>query len=224
MNYILTIIDPAAESVLTKICVELEIPVSIVFHGRGTAIKSMLDLLGIESHERRVFIAIADGEKSKRYIEEQKKKLHLGVPGHGITVAVPVKRVGGGQAVSYLSGSGTGAKYTRPEKFDYELVMAIANAGTTDIVMNAALAAGARGGTVIHGKGTGSGDAQKFHHISIADEKEVILIVAAAEIKSAVMYSILEKAGPGSTAGALVFSLPVSEAAGFGFIQRQEKL
>lgn len=150
MNYILTIIDPAAESVLTKICVELEIPVSIVFHGRGTAIKSMLDLLGIESHERRVFIAIADGEKSKRYIEEQKKKLHLGVPGHGITVTVPVKSVGGGQAVSYLNGRSTGAKYTRPEKFDYELVVAIANAGTTDIVMNAARAAGAHGGTVIH--------------------------------------------------------------------------
>ena len=221
MNYILTIIDPAAESVLTKICVELEIPVSIVFHGRGTAIKSMLDLLGIESHERRVFIAIADEEKSTRYIEEQKKKLHLGVPGHGITVAVPVKSVGGGQAVSYLSGSGTGAKYTRPEKFDYELVMAIANAGTTDIVMNAARAAGARGGTAIHGKGTGSGDAQKLHHISIADEKEVVLIVVAAEIKTAVMYSILEKAGPGSAAGALVFSLPVSEAAGFGFIQSE---
>ena len=221
MNYILTIIDPAAESLLTKICVELEIPVSIVFHGRGTAIKSMLDLLGIESHERRVFIAIADGEKSKRYIEEQKKKLHLGVPGHGITVAVPVKSVGGGQAVNYLNGSSTGAKYTRPEKFDYELVMAIANAGTTDIVMNAARAAGARGGTVIRGKGTGSGAAQKFHHISIADEKEVILIVVAAEIKTAVMYSILEKAGPASEAGALVFSLPVSEAAGFGFIQSE---
>ena len=68
MNYILTIIDPSAEAVLDGICVELELPVSIVFHGRGTAIKSMLDLLGIESHERRAFIAIADGEKSKRYI------------------------------------------------------------------------------------------------------------------------------------------------------------
>ena len=94
--------------------------------------------------------------------------------------------------------------------------MAIANAGTTDIVMNAARAAGARGGTVIHGKGTGSGDAQKFHHISIADEKEVVLIVAAAEIKSAVMYSILEKAGPNTEAETVVFSLPTSEAAGFG--------
>ena len=221
MNYLPTITDPAAESVLTGICVELEIPVSIVFHGRGTAIKSMLDLLGIESHERRVFIAIADGEKSTRYIEEQKKKLHLGVPGHGITVAVPVKSIGGGQAVSYLNGSSMGAKYTRPEKFNYELVIAIANAGTTDIVMNAARAAGARGGTVIHGKGTDAGYAQKFHRISIADEKEVVLIVAAAEIKTAIMYSILDKAGPGSAAGALVFSLPVSEAAGFGFIQSE---
>ena len=101
---------------LTKICIELEIPVSIVFHGRGTAIKSMLDLLGIESHERRVFMAIADGEKSKRYIEEQKKKLHLGVPGHGITVAVPVKSVGGGQAVSYLSGSGARGQNTQDRR------------------------------------------------------------------------------------------------------------
>ena len=221
MNYILTIIDPSAEGVLTGICAELEIPVSVVFHGKGTAVKSMLELLGIESHDKRIFMAIAAGKRCTEYITEQKRKLHLGVPGHGITVAVPVKRVGGGQAVSYLNGSSTGAKYTRPEKFEYELVMAIANAGTTDIVMNAARAAGARGGTVIHGKGTGSGDAQKFHHISIADEKEVILIVAAAEIKSAVMYSILEKAGPGSAAGALVFSLPISEAAGFGFIQSE---
>ena len=106
----------------------------------------MLELLGIESHDKRIFMAIADGKRCTEYITEQKRKLHLGVPGHGITVAVPVKSVGGGQAVSYLSGSGTGAKYTRPEKFDYELVMAIANADTTDIVMNAARAAGARGG------------------------------------------------------------------------------
>lgn len=47
------------------------------------------------------------------------------------------------------------------------------------------------------------------------------MIVAAAEIKSVVMYSILEKAGPGSAAGTLVFSLPVSEASGFGFIQSE---
>ena len=45
-----------------------------------------------------------------------------------------------------------------------------------------------------------------------------MLIVAAAEIKAAIMRSVLEKAGPGTVAGAIVFSLPVSEAAGFGFV------
>ena len=99
--------------------------------------------------------------------------------------------------------------------------MAIANEGYTDAVMNAARAAGARGGTVIHGKGTGAENAQKFYNISIADEKEIVMIVASAEIKSEIMRSILEKAGPGSDAGALVFSLPVSEAAGFGFIEEE---
>ena len=218
MNYILTIIDPSAEDVLTGICAELEIPVSVVFHGKGTAVKSMLELLGIESHDKRIFMAIAAGKRCTEYITEQKRKLHLGVPGHGITVAVPVKSVGGGKAVSYLGGGSGEVKYTRPEKFAYELIVVIVNAGTTDVVMNAARAAGARGGTVIHGKGTGSKDAQKFHHISIADEKDVVLIVAAAEIKAAIMRSVLEKAGPGTVAGAIVFSLPVSEAAGFGFV------
>lgn len=221
MNYVISIIAPMAEEKLVGICAELEIPLSVVLRGRGTAVESMLELLGIESCERRIFMALADGEKSRRYIAEQKKKLHLGVPGHGIAVAVPIKSVGGGKAVAYLNGGGSGAKYAPPEKFAYEVIVAIANEGYTDAVMNAARAAGARGGTVIHGKGTGAKNAQKFYNISIADEKEIVMIVASAEIKSEIMRSILEKAGPGSDAGALVFSLPVSEAAGFGFIEEE---
>ena len=162
MNYVISIIAPTAEEKLVGICAELEIPLSVVLRGRGTAVQSMLELLGIESCERRIFMALADGEKSRRYIAEQKKKLHLGVPGHGIAVAVPIKSVGGGKAVAYLNGGGSGAKYAPPEKFAYEVIVAIANEGYTDAVMNAARAAGARGGTVIHGKGTGAKNAQKF--------------------------------------------------------------
>lgn len=39
--------------------------------------------------------------------------------------------------------------------------------------MNAARAAGARGGTVLHGKGTGAKGAPKFYNITIAQEKEM---------------------------------------------------
>ena len=84
--------------------------------------------------------------------------------------------------------------------------------------MNAARAAGAAGGTVLHGKGTGSENAEKFYNVSIASEKEVILIVAKAEQKAGIMKAILEKAGPASEAGTIAFSLPTSEVAGFGLL------
>lgn len=103
-------------------------------------------------------------------------------------------------------------------RYDYELIVAICSEGHTDTVMNAARASGARGGTVLHGKGTGSRDAQKFYRISLAEEKELVLIVSTAAQKAEIMRSILQKAGPGTQAGAIVFSLPISEVAGFGLL------
>ena len=120
--------------------------------------------------------------------------------------------------MEFLKGSeaGTG-KYTPELNFAYELIVVIASEGQTDLVMDAARAAGARGGTVLHGKGTGAEQAKKFYNITIAEEKEVFLIVAKAEEKTEIMRSILQKAGPGTPAGAIAFSLPTTEVAGFGF-------
>ena len=56
--------------------------------------------------------------------------------------------------MAYLNGGSPEASYTPSLNYRYELIIAIANEGSTDLVMNAARAAGARGGTVLHGKGT----------------------------------------------------------------------
>ena len=153
-----------------------------------------------------------------RLIDEQKRRLFIGVPGHGIVVSVPIKSIGGGKTVAFLGGSQQPAKYTPELNYSYELIVAIANEGRTDLVMNAARSAGAAGGTVLHGKGTGSDKAEKFYSVSIAQEKEVILIVAKTEQKAGIMRAILEKAGPNTEAGTIVFSLPTSEVAGFGLL------
>ena len=103
----------------------------------------------------------------------------------------------------------------------YELIVAIANEGRTDDVMNAARSVGAAGGTVLHGKGTATEETAKFLNISIASEKEVILIVAKKDRKSEIMRAVLEKAGPGKPAGAILFSVPVATVAGFGMYEEQ---
>lgn len=218
MNYVISICDPRALDTLTGLCAELELPVSVVLHAHGTAVRSMLDILGIESNEKRVVLTIATQEKTRRLIDEQKRRLFIGVPGHGIVVSVPIKSIGGGKTVAFLGGSQQPAKYTPELNYSYELIVAIANEGRTDLVMNAARSAGAAGGTVLHGKGTGSDKAEKFYSVSIAQEKEVILIVAKTEQKTGIMRAILEKAGPNTEAGTIVFSLPTSEVAGFGLL------
>lgn len=74
--------------------------------------------------------------------------------------------------------------------------------------MDAARSANAPGGTVIHAKGTGAEHAKRFLGISLAEEKEMIFIVVKTSQKQAIMKSIMERAGIGSPAGGIVFSLP----------------
>ena len=88
--------------------------------------------------------------------------------------------------------------------------------------MAAARAAGATGGTVIAAKGTGVAQSEKFHGLSLANEREVVLIVAGAEIKAAIMKNVIEQAGPQTEAGAICFSVPVSHVAGIRRIDRED--
>ena len=142
MNYVISIINPDSLDRLSAICEELSLPLSVILHGRGTAVQSMLDLLGIESTEKRVVLSVANAEKTKALITAEKHRLHIGVPGHGIVIAVPVKSIGGGKAVAYLNGDSKLEKHAPTLNYAYELIVAIASEGSTDMVMNAARAAG----------------------------------------------------------------------------------
>ena len=206
---------------MNEICDRLELPLRIELIGRGTATKNMLDLLGLSAREYHIIMTVADRERTAALIDEARRQLYIDAPGHGIIAATPIKSVGGGKTLSHLNG-GKPAEGAPEINYNYEIILAIANEGYTDAVMDAAREAGARGGTVLHGKGTGSTDAAKFFGVSIATEKEVIMIVARSSEKAAIMKSIINKAGNGTDAGAVVMSLPVSAVAGFGLLDNLE--
>ena len=218
MNCVISIINPNGLNILQGICDKLDIPLSLILHGHGTADKSILDILRIESKERRVVITVTDREKTDAFIKEQRRRLYIDAPGNGIIITIPMKSVGGGKTLAFLSG-GQAPKGMPELNYEYELIVAIANEGYADTVMDAARTAGAAGGTVLHGNGTGAKHAEKFYNVVIAQEKEVILIVSTSAQKTEIMSAILKGAGPASDAGAIVFSLPVSALAGFGLIQ-----
>ena len=104
----------------------------------------------------------------------------------------------------------------------HELVVVILNEGCSDMVMGAARPAGATGGTVLAGKGTGARASEKFLGISLASEKDLVLIVAESSKKAAIMKAIVKEAGPGTEAGAICFSLPVSGVEGLRRINAED--
>lgn len=217
MNFVFSIVNPGMSERMNDICSRLELPLRIELLGRGTATKNMLELLGLSTREYHIIMTVADSERTSALIDEARRELYIDAPGQGIIAATPIKSVGGGRTLSHLNG-GKPAEGMPELNYNYEIILAIANEGHTDTVMDAAREAGARGGTVLHGKGTGSKDAAKFFGVSIATEKEVIMIVAKNSEKSAIMKSIINKAGTQTEAGAVVMSLPVSAVAGFGML------
>ena len=58
---------------------------------------------------------------------------------------------------------------------------------------------------------------------SIAAGEKVILIVAKAANKAAIMKAIIEKAGVQTKAGAICFSVPVSQVAGLRRLEEEEE-
>ncbi len=93
------------------------------------------------------------------------------------------------------------------------MILAICNTGFADEVMEVAKTAGAKGGTILHGRGSVQKDALQFLSITIEPEKEVVIIIAGSE-KNDIMQAIAKEMGVGTKAHTICLSLPVDGVAG----------
>lgn len=96
----------------------------------------------------------------------------------------------------------------------YEVILCIVNSGFSEDVMEAAKTVGATGGTVIHGRGTASVEAEKLFGISIQPEKEIVIILADGKIRNDILHAVYQKVGLNSPGQGIAFALPVSDVAG----------
>lgn len=96
----------------------------------------------------------------------------------------------------------------------YQMILCIVNSGFSETVMEAAKEAGARGGTVIHARGTANKEAEQFFHITIQPDKEIVMILVTDGIKDAVLHALYQSAGLKTEGQGIAFSLPVDEVVG----------
>lgn len=219
-----TIIDRKNSKKYIDLYKKDKLEVMYITLGEGTARGDILDYLGLEASEKMVifnFVQQHDWMLTKKNLQ---RKLQIDAPGEGISFLVPLSSIGGKRTLQFLLD-----RQELPESEEatlkdttYELIIAIADQGNLEMVMDAARGAGAYGGTVIHAKGTGMEYAEKYLGVTIAAEKAMIFIVTKKDQKNNIMKAIMEQAGMQSPAKTIVFSLPVTDTAGLRLVDLDE--
>ena len=185
--------------------------------GRGMTSSKKLSLLGLEQSEKLVMQSIVTTSKMYELKSALTKTMSIDLPDRGIALAVPLSSIASKRVLDHIlteqATDDTQIQTSTERKIDMELIVAICIKGNSDKIMDAARAAGARGGTVVKAKGTASGS-DMFFGMAISDEKEIIYIVARKEEKSDIMKAIASYTNEHGT-HPITFSLPVTETAGF---------
>ena len=187
--------------------------------GRGAATSETLSLFGLEQSEKVVTKSIVTKSKVYELKAALTHEMSIDLPDRGIALALPLSSIASRRVFEHIQSEQKSTEiYEIPErKIEMELIIAICIKGNSEKIMKVAREAGAAGGTVIKAKGTAGGSGT-FFGMAISDEKEIIYIVSRKEQKSDIMKAIALYTNDHGT-HPLVFSLPVTETAGFRLLE-----
>jgi len=227
LKYVFFIVDWNKVNAVSEIFVEEKVRFYFISKAKGTASSEILDVLGFGATDKAVITCLEQSIGVPVLLKEVRKKLNSSGPGAGIAFTIPLsainepallifkQSINKNEKIAAIKQKNEGANMN--EKFTHDLIICIVNHGYTDELMNTARGAGAKGGTVLHARGSAHLGAVKFFGVSVQAEKEMILILTDRESKVAIMQAISKAHGLNSEAQGLVFSLPVDNMTGLSF-------
>lgn len=99
-------------------------------------------------------------------------------------------------------------------QYEYELIVTIVNRGFSERVIEASKQAGAEGGTIFFGRGTGIHETKRLLGIPIEPEKEIVLTAVPKEISSKVLSAIMAAARLDQPGTGIAFVIELKKIAG----------
>jgi nitrogen regulatory protein PII len=94
------------------------------------------------------------------------------------------------------------------------LIVSIVRKGWGDTVLEASIKAGAHGGTVLFGRGTGIHEQEKILGIAIEPEKEIVLTLTYEDQVDPILRAVVSAADLEAPGNGLAFVVAVDKVAG----------
>ena len=219
LETLITIVDYGLGDVLSNLYKKSNMPILLLTHGYGSAKSAIYDILGYGSPKKIVSVSIQTKDMSNYIMKQLHNKINLNKPGTGIACTISLSSISNALSKTLIQANENlkigSEDMALTSKEPYHLIITIVNSGYFEQVMEAAKAAGATGGTLVHARGLGSKEAVKYLGITIQPEKDLVLILTSQEKKLAIMESIVHEVGLNTAGKGICFSLPVNNALGF---------
>ncbi|MDI6697481.1 MAG: P-II family nitrogen regulator [Candidatus Saccharicenans sp.] len=96
----------------------------------------------------------------------------------------------------------------------FDLIVTMVRLGYSEKIIKASREAGAEGGTILMGRGTGVHERKKLLGIPVEPEKEIILIVVPASLSQKVLEAIVTAGELDKPGAGIAFILELKQVAG----------
>lgn len=194
-----------------RIAKEKDIRGGIVVLGKGTVKSTVLNLLGIKSQKKEVVNFLLEKEKAEDMLDCFAKELQLHKPGHGIAFTTPV--IIASQIINNKQVTGNTVPGMEGESMFKKLTVVV-DRGMAEDVMDVALKAGVKGGTIVHGRGTGAEFTSKLFGMEIEPEKELVMILMPSDLIDKVVGDLFQELQLHIPGKGILFVEPIVEVRG----------
>jgi hypothetical protein len=213
------IVDRATTRKVAGILKDEQVRFNFITLGEGTAGSDILTLLGLDSVDKSLICCLVPEAGAVPLLGAISERIQLARPGRGIAFTMPLSGISSAalQLITKDFESKGDVDKVEPAKKParYDMILSIINQGHTDELMTAAKAAGARGGTVLHGKKCDVVEEDvKFFGISPQQEKDIVAILTTHEMKNDIMRALAASCGASTEAQGVILSVPVDEIEG----------
>lgn len=189
-----------------------------IVYGEGMGRNEKPTFFGLPAtHEKDVIFFALDGDNEKAVAEAVTKVGKLGKPGYGLGFTIHLSKLLGVPHLSQRQDDRKrkrGATDLESELKDFQLIVTIVNSGDSSRVVKAASKAGAEGGTILNGRGTGVNEQQKFMNFTIDPEKDVVLTLVPSSYAENVVASIEQAVDLNAPGKGIAFLIDVEKVFG----------
>lgn len=182
-----------------------------IFLGEGTAPSKLLDALGLNEVQKEILMISASRELSDNLHEVVNTEFSFSKRNKGIAFTIPFQQCKLNPDTRKQENASD--NNNTATNFPYSCILTIVDKGRSKACIKAARAAGASGGTVVHGRGAGI-PTDFYYPLVIEPQKDIVLIVTAKEKTLQIRERIFTELEIDKTGNGIIFTLPVSRATG----------